>query len=249
MIHTASQPRKRSASPSYYFFPGVLACLAAIAIAVTLTRSFGLHFRVSFILISLASLVALVLATLALRALLNGRPDSPGEYTAAWASIIVGVTPFFVLLSYGFAALNLPQLYDISTDTETPPPLLAAASLRTTAHHSTAYPGTESAHLQRQFYPEIMSLRTSRSPADLADKTRLYIQQQHWELITDARENRLIEAVVTTPLFGFKDDFVVRIEDAGDYRIVDARSASRLGKSDLGTNAKRVLRYLAAMEQ
>ncbi len=50
-----------------------------------------------------------------------------------------------------------------------------------------------------------------------------------------------IEAVDTSLLFGFKDDVVIRIsshKEAGS--LVDVRSMSRQGKSDLGVNAKRI---------
>ncbi|HJR53568.1 MAG TPA: DUF1499 domain-containing protein, partial [Gemmatimonadota bacterium] len=53
-----------------------------------------------------------------------------------------------------------------------------------------------------------------------------------------------IEATATTPWFGFKDDVVVRIRpEAGGSR-VDVRSVSRVGRSDVGTNARRIEEYL-----
>ena len=41
--------------------------------------------------------------------------------------------------------------------------------------------------------------------------------------------------------FGFKDDVVVRVrENAEGGSLVDVRSVSRVGRSDLGVNAKRI---------
>jgi uncharacterized protein (DUF1499 family) len=37
--------------------------------------------------------------------------------------------------------------------------------------------------------------------------------------------------------FGFTDDIVIRITAAGERTLLDIRSASRVGKSDAGTNA------------
>jgi hypothetical protein len=51
----------------------------------------------------------------------------------------------------------------------------------------------------------------------------------------------LVEGVDETFWFGFEDDVVVRVravEDGGS--VVDIRSVSRVGQSDLGTNAERV---------
>ena len=56
-------------------------------------------------------------------------------------------------------------------------------------------------------------------------------------------EGRL-EATATTPWFGFKDDVVVRVRASGGGSRVDVRSLSRIGGSDLGTNARRVRTFL-----
>jgi len=44
---------------------------------------------------------------------------------------------------------------------------------------------------------------------------------------------------------GFKDDVVIRVQAAGNKTKVDMRSASRVGKSDLGMNAERIRLFLA----
>jgi uncharacterized protein (DUF1499 family) len=64
-------------------------------------------------------------------------------------------------------------------------------------------------------------------------------------VVADAAAHR-IEATDTTFWFGFTDDIAVRITptDAGGSR-VDVRSASRVGRSDVGTNARRIREYLA----
>jgi uncharacterized protein (DUF1499 family) len=70
-----------------------------------------------------------------------------------------------------------------------------------------------------------------------------------WEIVSASPQELRIEATDTTLLFGFKDDVVIRITPQGARSIVDVRSLSRVGGSDLGTNAKRIrafLRKLAA---
>ena len=61
-----------------------------------------------------------------------------------------------------------------------------------------------------------------------------------WELVNSDVNNGIVEATDTTTWFGFKDDVVVRINDKGSMRVVDIRSKSRIGKSDLGKNAQRI---------
>ena len=68
-----------------------------------------------------------------------------------------------------------------------------------------------------------------------------------WEVVTVAPGEGRLEAVATTAWFGFKDDIVVRIAPAGDGSRVDVRSKSRLGLSDVGTNARRIRRFMARM--
>ena len=65
---------------------------------------------------------------------------------------------------------------------------------------------------------------------------------------TDRTDGR-IEATDTTFWFGFKDDVVIRISKSDKGSQLDIRSVSRVGKSDVGTNAKRIRKFLKEMEQ
>ncbi|HIB54840.1 MAG TPA: DUF1499 domain-containing protein, partial [Nitrospirales bacterium] len=47
--------------------------------------------------------------------------------------------------------------------------------------------------------------------------------------------------------FGFKDDVVIRIVSSNGGSRVDVRSVSRVGRSDVGSNAERIRAFLAAM--
>ncbi|WP_264673188.1 MULTISPECIES: DUF1499 domain-containing protein [unclassified Psychrobacter] len=49
--------------------------------------------------------------------------------------------------------------------------------------------------------------------------------------------------------FGFKDDIVIRITDKGDERLLDVRSKSRIGKSDLGKNAERISGFIEELDK
>ncbi len=44
---------------------------------------------------------------------------------------------------------------------------------------------------------------------------------------------------------GFKDDVVIRISSDADGTLVDLRSVSRVGVSDLGANAARIQDFLS----
>lgn len=52
-----------------------------------------------------------------------------------------------------------------------------------------------------------------------------------------AETDRYIAATFTSAMFGFVDDFEIRIDPA--QRVIHIRSASRVGRGDLGVNKKR----------
>jgi uncharacterized protein (DUF1499 family) len=66
-----------------------------------------------------------------------------------------------------------------------------------------------------------------------------------WEVVAAVPAEERIEATATTFWFGFKDDIVVRITSADGGSRIDVRSVSRVGRGDVGTNAKRIKAYLA----
>ena len=68
-----------------------------------------------------------------------------------------------------------------------------------------------------------------------------------WDIVAANAEEGRIEATDTTLWFGFKDDIVVRIQARGDESRVDVRSVSRVGKSDVGTNARRIRAYVRTL--
>ena len=58
-----------------------------------------------------------------------------------------------------------------------------------------------------------------------------------------------LEGVATTAIMRFKDDFVfVCKQDSAGNTVVHGRSKSRLGTSDWGANAKRILQYFNLVE-
>jgi uncharacterized protein (DUF1499 family) len=57
-----------------------------------------------------------------------------------------------------------------------------------------------------------------------------------------------LEATATSRFYGFKDDMVVRIRRVADGTQVDVRSKSRVGRSDLGQNAKRIRAFLTELK-
>ena len=58
-----------------------------------------------------------------------------------------------------------------------------------------------------------------------------------------------IEAIDRTFWFGFADDVVIRIRPTDAGSRIDVRSVSRVGVSDMGTNAARIRAFLAQLAE
>ena len=158
---------------------------------------------------------------------------------------LVAFVPPIILLNQ---AKSVPPIHDITTDPFDPPAFNALMPVRKQAPNGADYGGPEVAKQQQQAYPDIKSLVLKAEPSVTMQKAIDAARSLGWEVVaTDAASGR-IEATDTTTWFGFKDDVVVRVrpEASGGSR-VDVRSVSRVGKSDVGANAKRVRKFLAKL--
>jgi uncharacterized protein (DUF1499 family) len=68
--------------------------------------------------------------------------------------------------------------------------------------------------------------------------------QPDWEIVID--DSYFIQAIVKTPLMRFRDD--VQLQFDPDSELIQVRSSSRLGISDLGTNYRRVEALRAVLD-
>ena len=73
-------------------------------------------------------------------------------------------------------------------------------------------------------------------------------QYANCSLLRQALANGPIEADVTTPVMGFRDEIIVRLTDEGESTFVDMRSASLFGSRDLGANARRIETFMSALD-
>ena len=145
-------------------------------------------------------------------------------------------------------AEGVPAIHDITTDTENPPAFVALAEAREAAPNALAYPGESFARQQREYYPEIESLQLAAAPEEVFERAVAAAHAKGWDIAASDADKGKLEATATTPWFGFRDDIVVRVRTDSEGTQVDVRSASRVGQSDLGTNARRIRSYLARLQ-
>jgi uncharacterized protein (DUF1499 family) len=141
------------------------------------------------------------------------------------------------------SARGLPPIHDITTDLDNPPAFDAVAPLRATAPNSLER-SPELARQQREGYPDIAPITVSAPPDQVFDRALAAAQEEGWQIVTADKSTGRIEATATTRWFGFKDDVVVRLTPWGTGTRVDMRSVSRVGRGDVGMNARRIRDYL-----
>lgn len=150
-------------------------------------------------------------------------------------------------MRHGRFVLALPPIHDISTDLDDPPAFVAVLPLRAAAPNPAAYSGASAAAAQRRAYPHLKPHRMELSPAEAFARAEAAVKGLGWEIVAQEPAEGRIEATVSSFLFGFKDDVVIRVRPDGIGTVVDVRSKSRLGRGDLGANAARIDRFLARL--
>jgi uncharacterized protein (DUF1499 family) len=193
---------------------------------------------------------ALLLSLAALAVIwVDGLSGMGAALTAMLVSLaLLGYPAYIAIRSYG-----LPWIYDITTDPIDPPRYEALARLRPRDANTIVYAGLYAAELQRAAYPDIGPLGTSASPQNAFEAALAVVNKRRWRVVDarapqPGREGR-IEAVARTPILGFRDDVVIRIRADADGSRIDARSSSRYGKFDFGTNAARIRRLIDDIEE
>jgi uncharacterized protein (DUF1499 family) len=143
--------------------------------------------------------------------------------------VLLGVA----LLAAGLIANRLPL-------TE-PPGLLTRLS---------AYLNTNVAETQENSpFPELRPRRYEAPPELLFDVARRAVQNLKWEITVLDADKKEIQAVVTTKVWRFKDDVTIQVQPAqpsGSWLWI--RSASRVGKGDLGANTRHILDLIQAVD-
>ena len=169
------------------------------------------------------------------------------------SGILIGILLSAVILAqlgvqYS-AVTSVPVIHNISTDTIEPPVFNKLIAIREAeGANPLAYDAEVLAAQQQAAYPEVKTLVSSQPTKVLFNQAMIVLQDLGLEIVNEDTAAGMIEATATTFWFGFKDDVVVRVRSTVNGSIVDVRSVSRVGQSDLGANAKRIRAILAGLE-
>ncbi len=137
-------------------------------------------------------------------------------------------------------------IHDITTDINNPPAIVAAAGLE--RRNPAKYVGGDKygdgnetvSQIQQRLYPDLASSKFPQSVDVVFEAALKTAKSMKFEVLSADKQTGIIETAYTSPWFGFIDDVIIRVKNEGGQTIVDVRSKSRVGGSDLGANAARI---------
>lgn len=153
---------------------------------------------------------------------------------------------------------KLPAIHDITTDTQDVPiftKTLLDLRAQTENVNPVNYIGKKGGRenelysvQQTRAYPDVRPLIMSGEPEQVFGQALTIAKQSGWKIHTKDAAGGIIEATATTFWYGFKDDVIIRIRAGeGGGSVVDVRSISRVGGSDVGANAARIRKFIKAL--
>lgn len=229
---------------------------AVLCLFLLLSGPFGYKYEITGLGPSLISiLVALVGAVLVfvvgfIMMMVAIKKQLPRDRNLILVAMALSLIPMLFVFPQMMKARSVPAIHDISTDTTNPPQFVLLAEERGETDNDLVYEdltvGSETAATQKQAYPNVKSLTSSLAPSAALEKAAATLEAQGLEVANVDTNLGVVEATATTAWFGFKDDVVVRVQADGTGSVIDVRSVSRVGRSDIGANAARIEAFLAA---
>lgn len=204
----------------FFIFVGVAGVCATISVILSLKGLYDLWQNAS--LGGLKSIKGLIYATLTLLPL--------GFFIALW----------FIM----------PPLYDISTDTDTPPDFISdnrpsdALKIEPTLSKQTAMQLTE--------WPQLSGRRYDGSPDRIMASVLNVLTQKGWPVVARSGNSGDYELYIQTQIktlyLGFFSDIIIRLTDEGDTTFVDMRASSRYLTRDLGIDANFIMTFMEVLD-
>jgi len=218
------------------------------------------HFRTGFSILRYAFYAAAAGAVIALVGALLARKAEPRLVRRCLAALVVALAFLAFVGSQLRTARAAVPLHDITTNLTDIP---GFHRLPVRADNLERVPDLDQPELaalpplerwkavHREAYPDLRTVRVPWSVAETIARAEALARERGWEVVTVDTGQGVLEAVETSRFFRFKDNVVVRARppaQGGSGTIVDMRSISRVGGSDVGVNAKRIRRFLADLK-
>ena len=232
------------------FYSWGTALVILLVLLAPLGSKYGIwNFSIGFIRLAISAIGSLFYFFFGLVCIFKDRKKA--KHLVRSRLILVAIN-FLVFGALGYQvnlAREAPPIHDISTDIIDPPVFDKLVSVRGMASNSTEFDLETAGQLQLQHYPSITTLADfSIDLEEALNRVIFVLEDMSLDIVNVDESNFIVEATDTTFWFGFKDDVVVRIRNGKSGVIYDVRSLSRVGVSDLGTNARRVTKILRQLQ-
>lgn len=221
-----------------------------------LSGPFGYKFGVTGLGPSLVSiLVALVGAVLVfvvglVMMIVAIKKSLPKDRNLIVLAMALSLVPMLFVVPQMLKARSVPAIHDISTDVVNPPEFSVLVAERSETDNDLIYEdevvGSDTASVQQNAYPAVKTFESELSVPEVVERAASLLTEQGLEVANADAESGIVEATATTTWFGFKDDVVVRAVSDNGVTLIDVRSVSRVGRSDIGANAARIEKFIAA---
>ncbi|MGH6803826.1 MAG: DUF1499 domain-containing protein [Methyloceanibacter sp.] len=167
----------------------------------------------------------------------------------AFAAIFIACVGLAVPLYYLSHAVTLPRLSDVETTPDEPLDFRMLTTTRPADANPITEPDAAAVEAQEEAYPDIGPMALERSAPEVFSLVHEAVERLGWTIALNEAPGETgigrIEATDRTLVMGFTDDVLVQIKGDDAHAIIDARSVSRYGLHDLGTNAARIRALLA----
>jgi hypothetical protein len=213
-----------------------LLCLVLAPLAVLAVR-LGLDFRIGLLVFAVSSVLALVVIIVLV--IISLLPRYQQHRRVAIMNLLPAIPPALLILVVLISSGEYPAIHDITTNTDDPPVFNVGVERRGAEANSIDIK-PEFIAIQLQYYPDIITIESSLSPSDAFSRAAEVAIELKWQIYNSDPREGLLEAAYTSFWFGFTDDVVIRIRPTDSGTEIDLRSVSRVGRGDLGANAKRI---------
>ena len=244
-------------------WPAILLCFGSVAAALIAALGTGRgwwDYRAGLSLLRYALFAGIAGVVLALVGTIAAWRVKPRLALFNLVALVVGGAFVAYVGNQVRIARSVPAIHDISTNLEDWPRFyrltvrddnLASVPDMGRPDLAAMPPRERWQAIHREYYGDIATIRVPWSVAETVNRAHALAEQRGWESVTNDPENGIVEAVDTSRFFRFKDNVVIRVRPVtgGNGSVVDMRSISRVGVSDIGVNASRVRRFLADLQR
>lgn len=254
----------RSARQRHLSRLAALLSLGAVAAALIAAIGSGMgawHFRVGFSVLHYAFYAALGGGVVALIGIVAGLIRRTGAGKLNILSLVVALLFCGYLLQLVMTARSVPAIHDATTNLDDVPAFTTLAVRPDNLENvpdegrpelARLDPASRWKAIHRQAYGDLRTLRVPASVAETTLRAASVARSRGWEIARADPDAGIVEATATSFFFRFRDDVAVRVRPdprSPGGSLVDMRSISRVGGSDVGMNAKRIRAFFGDLER